>query len=157
MDTAWISNKLSVKQKYKYLFLALCFGVLLMLFPAKVTSEDITVIDNENGQNYSIEREEKRLEELLSAIEGVGECKVLLSVHNGAEKILARDEGETVVISESGRQSTVTVQTRYPEFQGAVIVCKGCDIASVRYDILASVMAYTGLSNDRISICPINE
>ena len=100
-------------------------------------------------------KEEQRLEEILSAINGVGKCRVLLSVHNGGELILAEDEGETVVLSNGGTQSTVTVQTQYPAFQGAVVVAGGCENTSVRYDILSSVMAYTGLSVDRITICPM--
>lgn len=142
------------KKRYLYLFLFLACGVLLMLFPAS-TNTDSSVQDT--AQSYSIESEEKRLEDILSSIDGVERCKVLLSVQNGAESILAEDNGETVVLSNSGQQSTVTVQTRYPVFQGAIIVSGGCDDASVRFDILSSVMAYTGLGTDRISICPIKD
>ena len=145
------------KKRYRYLLLLLFLGMLLMLLPSP--ADETQYIDNQfdDSMRYSIEVEEKRLEQLLSEIDGVGRCKVLLSVHTGAEKILAEDNGETVVLSESGKQSTVTVQTRYPTFQGAVIVSGGCKNASVRYNILSSVMAYTGLSVDRITICPIKE
>lgn len=128
-----------------------------MVFPTqnkenvKNNKLDVSVI------NYSVEKEEQRLEDILSAINGVGKCEVLLSVHNGEEIILAENDGETVILSDSGKQSTVTVQTRYPMIQGAIIVAGGCDNASVRYDILSSVMSYTGLTVDRITICPIKQ
>ena len=147
----------SGNRRYAYLLLFLGFGVLLMTFSSEGTPVQSERINTDETTIYSIENEEKRLEEILSKVKGVGECDVLLSVHAGAERILAEDEGETVVISESGKQSTVTVQTRYPAFQGAVIVCGGCSDPSVRYDILSSVMSYTGLGVDRITICPINE
>ena len=151
----WGTKFKNNKKRYTYLVIAILFGVLLMLFP---NSTNQTV--HKEGQSaetapYSIEMEEKRLEAILSEINGVGKCKVLLSIHTDAERILAEDNGETVVISEGGKQETVTVQTRYPTFQGAVIVSGGCNDASVRYDILSSVMAYTGLRADRITICPI--
>ena len=142
------------KKRVLYLTVFLCCGILLMLLP-KGSEEDLLTQTVKSASEFSIEKEEQRLEEILSSINGVGKCKVLLSVHNGEELVLAEDEGETVVLSESGKQSTVTVQTRYPAFQGAVIVSGGCDDPSVRYDILSSVMAYTGLEVDRITICPI--
>lgn len=153
-----ISSKLILdKKRYPYLVLFFICGVLLMVFPNKSDAQNQSEIKESTSTAYSIEKEEKRLETILSSIDGVEKCKVLLSVHNGAEAILAEDEGETVVLSSSGQQSTVTIQTRYPEFQGAVIVAGGCNDSSVRYDILSSVMAYTGLGADRITICPIKE
>ena len=151
----WLTRIREQKHSTLYVLIFLCCGVLLMVLP---TDTEFRREENETSDivlNYSIEREEERLEEILSAIEGVERCKVLLSVHSGAEAVLAEDEGETVILSSGGKQSTVTVQTRYPVFQGAVIVSGGCDDTSVRYDILSSVMAYTGLEIDRITICPI--
>ena len=143
------------KKRIIYIVLFLCCGVLLMLLPTEAKTGNASPQENSFVTDYSVEKEEQRLEEILSAINGVGKCRVLLSVHNGGELILAEDEGETVVLSNGGTQSTVTVQTQYPAFQGAVIVAGGCENSSVRYDILASVMAYTGLSVDRITICPM--
>ena len=144
-------------EKYSYLILFLLLGVLLMVLP-KNSDQDLSIdIPSEEIIHYSIVNEEKRLEDILSQINGVGKCKVLLSVHTGAERVLAEDEGETVIVSEGNKQETVTVQTRYPTFQGAVIVCGGSTDTNTRYDILSSVMAYTGLTVDRITICPIKE
>lgn len=144
-------------EKYGYLILFLLLGVLLMVLPKNSVQDLSTDIKSEEAFDYSIVNEEKRLEDILSQINGVGKCKVLLSVHTGAERVLAEDEGETVIVSEGNKQEAVTVQTRYPTFQGAVIVCGGSADTNIRYDILSSVMAYTGLTVDRITICPIKE
>ena len=142
------------KKRMLYLLLFLLCGILLMIFPGEV-KEERELQNQDFIGSYSIEKEEQRLEEILSSINGVGECKVLLSIHNSEESILAEDHEETVILSEGGRQSAVTVSTRYPAFQGAIVVSGGCHDASVRYDILSSVMAYTGLDIDKITICPI--
>ena len=144
-------------KKFQYLLFLFAFGILLMLYPTFQNTDQSPQAQPEEHADFSIEKEEARLSEILSAIDGVGTCKVLLSVHSGAETVLAEDDGETVVISSSGKQATVPVQTKYPEFHGAIIVSGGCDNANVRYDILSSVMAYTGLGVDRITICPIQE
>ena len=135
-----------------YLLLFLFCGILLMIFPSD-TKDGETIYKGQS--TYSIENEEQRLQEILSAIEGVGECRVLLSIYNGEVPSLEEDNEETIIFNESGKQSDVTALTRYPIFQGAVIVSGGSDNPSIRYDILTSVMAYTGLEVDKITICPI--
>lgn len=144
------------KQKRKYLVVVFLCGVCLMLLPATSNSEK-TYESGAEGTEYSVESEEERLATILSSIYGAGKCKVLLSVRSGTQLILAEDEGDTVIISNSGSQSTVTVQKRYPDYIGAVIVAEGCGNAAVRYDILSAVMSYTGLGADKITICPLEE
>lgn len=149
-------KKFKIPQKrYVYLVISMLLGITLMLFPNSSEQNTQKETNEIESTLYSVQNEEKRLEGILSEINGVGECRVLLSVHTDAERILAEDDGETVVLSEGSKQQTVTIQTKYPSFQGAIIVSGGCDDPSVRYDILSSVMAYTGLGADRITICPI--
>ena len=143
------------KNRRLYLVLFLVFGMLLMLFPTEKQDNlnDTVAYETE----YSLEKEEKRLENVLSSVKGVGDCKVLLSIHNGTETILAKDEGETVVISEGNTESPITLSVMYPRFQGAVIIIGGYSDASVRFDVLSAVMSYTGLETDKITICPMAE
>jgi len=151
-----LNQWLSDQQKRKYLGVIFLCGVILMLLPS-VGKHD-TVRDNVKEETaFSVEDEEKRLGDILSSIQGAGKCRVLLSVQSGMELVLAEDNGETVVLSDSGTQSAITVQKRYPGYIGAVIVTEGCGSASVRYDILSAVMSYTGLGADKITICPLEE
>ncbi len=151
-----LNKFISDKQKRKYLVILFLCGILLLLLPTsgKGTPEPVETVCE---TDYMIEAEEKRLEATLSVIRGAGKCRVLLSVREGAELILAEDAGETVVLSRSGTQSTVTVQKRYPDYMGAVIVSEGAGNANVRYDILSAVMSYTGLGADKITICSLEE
>ena len=147
-------SKLKTYSLFALIFL---LGCSLMLIPSGNNTEEA---DNEKMLSqsiFSIEKEEERLACLLSSIEGVGKCRVLLSVHEGSESVLAEDNGETVVLKEGSSESIVTIQTIHPAYQGAVVVTGGCDSAAVRHNVLASVSAYTGLSADKIAICPIVE
>ena len=150
---------LNEKNFKTYGLLALIFllGCCLMLLPSEIDTKGNNVVQSQNSATFSVEAEEARLESILSKINGVGKCRVLLSVHSGSESVLAEDNGETVVLKEGSSESIVTIQTIHPTYQGAVVVTGGCSSASVRHNVLASVSAYTGLSADQIAICPIVE
>lgn len=143
------------KNRIIYLLLFLFCGILLMIFPSETKEREMTYKDQNTSTIYTIENEEQRLQEILSSIEGVGECRVLLSVHNRGEAFSAEQIEETVKLTERSKQSSGAALTHYPAFQGAVIVSGGSEDPSIRYDILKSVMAYTGLEVDKITICPI--
>jgi len=145
--------------KYRYVLLVLLVGLILMLLPAKTNYQQPIetvpeISNNTDCTAYSLEREEVRLAQLLSQIDGAGECEVLLAVASTEEIELAEDAGETVILSGgSGRESTVTVKTVYPEYLGAVVASSGAGDPSVKYELLSAVMSYTGLRSDQISIC----
>lgn len=151
-----VMRSISDPNKRKYLLILLACGALLMLLPGTSTV-DTEPYEDDLETTFSVNDEEKRLGEMLSAIHGAGKCRVLLSLQAGAELVLAEDEGETVIVSSGGRQSTVTIQKRSPKYLGAVVVAEGSRDANVRYDILSAVMSYTGLGADKITICPLKD
>lgn len=151
-------------ERYKYVALILCAGLLLMLLPTGTRGKE-TAPSSEPAANatseFDLEELEGKLERALSEINGVGETTVVLTLRSGAEEVLAQDtsqgnalEQETVVVSTgSGTEEAVSVKTIYPEFQGALVVCEGGGSASVKLEVLKAVSAMTGLSSDQISIC----
>lgn len=150
-----IHKVLNNKNHKKYIAIFLFCGILLMLLPTP-QAETTDVLVNEE-RTFSLENEEKRLEKILSSIQGVHKCNVLLSVATGTELVFAENNGETIVISKGNEEEPVAVLERYPGYQGAVIVIGGYSDANVRYDVLSAVMSYTGLDHDKITICPIEE
>lgn len=100
-------------REYRPVILILLLGVALMLLPGSGGSR-------EDGAEFS-DREEK-LAAVLSRIEGVGQCSVLL-----------RDNGK----DEKG---------------GAVVVCDGAERPQVCLKVKEAVAAYTGLGSNRIVI-----
>ena len=60
---------------------------------------------------------------------------------------------ETVIITDSDRnQHALISQVLPPKYQGAVIVCQGADLPTVKLAIVEAVSKATGLGADQISV-----
>lgn len=156
-------------RKYKFVILIILVGIVLMMLPTgnKVKTADKTVSTSQ--ENFSLEDMEEKMTDVLSHIQGVGKVRVMLTLKSGSQLHLAEDvsqsakvndtkyDSETVTINRgSGNQEVVVTNTIYPTYQGAVIVCQGADLASVRLAVTEAVAALTGLSTDKISIVKWN-
>ena len=87
-------------KKYKYVGLVVLAGILLMLLPGKKTAAD----PQESGGSFSLEDTERRMEELLGRMDGVGRVQVMLTLKNGPELELAEDADDTDRDGELRRQ-----------------------------------------------------
>lgn len=152
--------------KYKFVFLLIGIGVLLLLIPTQSSKASGSTTASNTEEDFSVEALEGKLEQILTQIEGAGRVDVMLTVESGTKRIFAQDgrfedengslqrESETVVISRgTGTQETVLVQQIYPQFQGALVVAEGGDDPSVRLNMTEAVAALTGLGADKISVC----
>jgi stage III sporulation protein AG len=143
---------------YKYVLLVIAAGALLLLWPEQETADAVDDTTGAEEENFSVETLEHKLETVLSQIDGAGSVSVMLTVKSGMERVLAQDSSngdtETVVISTgSGKQEVVLLTQKYPDFQGALVVCEGGDEPQVRLLITQAVAALTGLGTARISVC----
>lgn len=145
----------------KYVLLVIVLGMALMLLPTEKTEEAAA----EASQVQETPDMQTQLETVLAQIAGVGKVTVMLTISEGSRTIYVRDEesvdasdrldlrSETVIISDSQRgESGLVVQVIPPVYQGAVIVCQGGDISSVRLAVVEAVCAATGLTSDRITV-----
>ena len=150
---------------YKYVILAVLLGVFLLLQP------DGKAVDEENASQLtefdraSVQRE---MEDILSAIDGAGRLRLMLTVRGAGELELAQDRAltqkqtdgtdeysdktETVVLGSGSGAEVVVTRSRYPDFVGALVVCEGGGSAAVRLEITQALCALTGLPSDRISV-----
>lgn len=148
--------------KYKYVALILCVGIVLMLLP--LGEENVPIAETQTQQTqetFDLDALERKLAAALSEINGVGTATVVLTLRSSGEEVLAQNvsqgnsvETETVIVSTGGNaEQAVSIKTIYPEFQGALVICDGAGSASVKLEVLRAVSAITGLSSDQISIC----
>jgi stage III sporulation protein AG len=149
-------------KKYKYVGLVVLAGILLMLLPGKKSDAQT----QEGGGSFSLEDTERRMEELLGRMDGVGRVQVMLTLHSGETLSLAEDSSATLgsggdvrqdsqvltVNRGSGKQEVVVTRRLYPTYQGAVVVCQGAGDSRVRLRVLETVSVLTGLSSDKISV-----
>ena len=152
-------------KKYKYVGLVVLAGILLMLLPGKKTDAQT----QESGGSFSLEDTERRMEELLGRMDGVGRVQVMLTLKNGPELELAEDVDDTdrdgelrrqrepVTLNRgSGYQDVVVTRETYPVYLGAVVVCQGAGSGGVRLAVTEAVAALTGLPADRITVVQWN-
>ena len=158
-------------RQYKYVLLVILVGVVLLLLPPLWEKEDAgeeeeTQTPQEVSTEDSAAALERRLEEALSRIQGVGEADVILTLKSGPQKILAQDSEtsisergteasvSSVLISRgSGEEDAIVVQQLSPQYQGALVICSGGDDPEVRLRLVEAVSALTGLGADKISVC----
>jgi len=151
--------------RYKFVGLIVLIGMGLLLWPSG------------NGTGTAVSREsavqsrdlETEMAEILSAMSGVGQAKVLLTVDSDGERQLAENtelaysgntaapedysrRSETVLVEGSAGDEAVVVRRQYPTYRGALVVCQGGDRAEVQLAVTEAVAALTGLSADRITV-----
>lgn len=129
--------------------LALAVGCLLLLLPAGGTGEKPQPTP---GEEFDLSAFEQRLEQALSAVEGAGETRVVLSLKGGQRQILAQDSRqeslETVTVGSSADEQVVPIQTVAPVFRGALVVSPGAGDHRVRLELTRAVCVLTGLGSD---------
>ena len=120
---------------------------------------------------------EKRMEDILKTIEGVGDVHVLINysasssivtVYNenttkstteeedktgGTRKIdQVNTQKEIAYTEENGEKTPITEKVIMPTIEGAIITAKGASDANIKSKIIAAVEAITGLSTHKIQV-----
>lgn len=116
--------------------------------------------------DYTAELED-RLTNVISSIDGVGECKVMITLENTTESVYATnseaksDDGsrnqkdEYVIYDSSGGETPVLIKEYMPKVQGVTVVCSGGDDIVVKEKIIESVTSLFNISANRISVSKI--
>ena len=153
-------------EQYKFVLLVIGVGIVLLLLPtgSKVKPAIGTVVTSQ--ELFDLPAFEEKLGLVLSNINGAGQVEVILTVTGTTRQVFAQDNREsiresgneltesTVVVSKgSGTQEALLVETVYPKFQGAVVVCEGGNDPAVKLKLIEAVSALTGLGADKISVC----
>lgn len=145
-------------QKYKFVLLVICVGIILMLWPGKKSAENI----EQNAIPAEVQSStEAQLQTILSKIKGAGRVEVMLTTSRGEETVYQLDSDrsenqtreDTVIISDDQRsQNGLISQINPPVYQGAIVVCDGADDPAVRLSIVEAVSKATGLGASSISV-----
>ena len=156
--------------EHKYVALILLVGLVLLLLPTSAGDKEREVQpDTEPAAGPDVESDERRLEEILSLIDGAGQVRVLLTLESDGERVLAREserssdtrDGESresstnsalVVDLGGGQSGEVEIKYLYPRYRGAVVAAQGAGSAAVRTELLEAVKAATGLGGEAVKI-----
>ena len=163
MDFIRIKTRISESiGKYKYVYIVMLAGVLLMMLPETKGKEEPVQQTNVQKEETTIQAQ---LENILSQIDGAGQVSVMLSISQGERIIYQTDstysqsdnstdsQSQTILITDSQRNETGLVhQTNPPIYQGAIVLADGADRPSVKLAIVDAVSAVTGLGSDKITV-----
>lgn len=139
-------------------------GMLMILFGGgekEIEKKEDTLCEVQTSDRNGYCREiEERLEDILSAIDGVGEVKVMVTVGSTEEYIYAeaektdsdRYEREIAAVKGDNGEEALVKKVNVPEITGVVAVCVGGKSDRVREDVYRAVTAALGIPSSRVYV-----
>lgn len=153
-------------RKYRIPLLVFLLGVVLALVPGRTKKAEAQQLTTETVDTvFDLSAVQKQMEALLSAIDGAGRVRLMLTLSSG-ERVVYQTDSRTVTASGSTTQETETVFRQsggsekepavqsvvYPQYQGALVICDGAERASVRLAVIQAVSSLTGLGSNKIAV-----
>lgn len=138
------------------------------MFQSKDSKSDIVENDSFDYSSYS-EETEKKLTNIISSIDGVGECEVMITFEYTGENIYAKDSeaksddtsqsnsDQYVLYDSQNGEKALLIKEKYPTVQGVSIVCTGGDNTQVREAIINTVTSLFDISTNRVSVSKIKK
>lgn len=124
--------------------------------PADASAEQTAASSSSNDEQQYAAELELRLQDLIQAVDGAGQCRVMVTVSAGEETIYATDteQGETSSRSEHvllGNEALVQ-SVLAPTIQGVAVLCEGGENPRVQNTIVELVRALTGVGANHITV-----
>lgn len=143
--------------------------VLILLSDIMPQSKKTAENETASQQSYSdyTNELENRLITVISAIDGVGECKVMITLQNTSESVYAtnfenksddnssNNKGEYVIYDSTVGETPVLIKEYLPQVQGVTVVCSGGDDIVVKEKIIESVTSLFNIPTNRVSVSKI--
>lgn len=139
-------------------------GMLLLGLSEAVPKENkAEKAENVSYADYNDELEEKT-QQIISSIDGVGECRVMITLKNSNESVYAKNyqensnagnyshESEYVLYDGDNGEEPVLIKEYFPEVKGVVVVCSGADSVTVRENVINCISALYGIPTTKISV-----
>ena len=147
--------------------IAVCGIFLSESFSGADSAKQAENTDSRTAVKEYEEKMEKKLEQTLSLISGIGACKVMVTVDSGEESVYSSDtetdsqSGEnnssssqksSYVIVDDGGQKPLLEKEIEPKIRGVIVVCEGADDVYVRQAVMDSLKAGLGISSANVSV-----
>ena len=151
--------------KKENLGVLLLVGLLLLVIALPTRQENENTITEENTQetDQSLQEQdwqtkmEERLVEVLEQVQGVGKAEVFLTCEGTQEKVVEKDETETVYERDSrGNQTPYVSAEIYPQVTGVLVVAQGGDDPVVIQNIQETVQVLFQVEAHKIKVMKMN-
>jgi len=160
----WVNAQLSRLGKLKYALIAVLIGILFLL-PTKKEKTTISVMAPSETEIASHELDiEAKMSEILSAVQGAGAVRVMLTLKNNGETEFQTDvenysngeqteiRSETVFGNSSSGGAALVRRQSTPEYLGALVISQGADSPEVCLKLTKAVCSLTGLGSDKVTV-----
>ncbi len=151
----------------KQLVVVFLVGVLLVVISIPTSEnestderveEELQVIEV-SEEEYQ-DKMERKLEEILAEVEGVGDVKVMITLEGSSELIVEKDQTieeneikeETIYEDNSDGQTPYVKQEYYPTVEGVVVIASGGDSSVVIANITEAIQALFDVDTHKIKI-----
>ena len=189
LERMWSKKKLRKDQCVILVLIGMLFCVISLPVKKETTQSNVSDISGvmiDDEQMFYSEKEsedyiscwEEKLEESLRFVEGAGKVRVLITLKESEEQILAKDgalesretvetdasggnrhvvesrEEKSVIrtVDERGQDVPLVVKTVAPCVEGVVVIAQGADQAQVRKDIIEAIQVLFDIDMNRIAI-----
>lgn len=164
-----VKEKLRTINKNDYIIFFL-IGILLLIIAIptgdKKEKESQIIESSQEKENVNLKNEEysdlceKRLEEMLKKMDGVGKVKVMVTVKNDGNKIIDKNsdvsneerKSETVLYDEDDNTKPYVTSNEYPQIEGVLVVAQGGGNPSVNAQISDAIFALFDVELHKIKI-----
>lgn len=167
-----LKEMLSSKNNMKIYIVIGIVGILLILLSEFVPQQKDNTQTNQpttfSSENY-IATLEKKTQSIISSIDGVGECQVMITIKDSNESVYAKnvdeqnrqgyysENNEYVLYEGEDGETPVLIKQYYPQIQGVVVVCDGGDNDKVKEQIITCVSSLFDISSSHICVSKINQ
>lgn len=169
-----LNKAFSSKNRVKIFVAAGIIGIILILMSEAVPSNSSEKKESGIEQDcisYTeyTEALEEQTADLIGSVEGVGECKIMITLKNTRESVYAQNtqessdeksssgEYEYVMYEGENGDAPVLIKQNYPEIQGIAVVCAGGDNVAVKEQVINCISSLYNLPASRISVSKINQ
>lgn len=146
----------SKKKNIYFLYGIVSICILLLGFTSCSPKEKTESFSPQPPDSHALE---KKLETILSSIEGVGKVRVALTYETGPETVPAVNESgnaDSVVTLGTGSSAKLSaIKEISPKVRGVTVVAEGGKNKSIRGDIVSCVAALSGAPTHNIAVFPL--
>lgn len=167
-----MTDFLKSKKGVRLILILGALGVGLIVLSEVLPKEnDVATVPKQTAEEYTAALEE-RLTAMVERIEGVGRCRVMITLENGVKYVYASEEktgrdhktqGDTESQADDSETSVILVQTDdgyegllvtelQPTVKGVVVVCEGGGDAAVQTRVKEALTAVLNVTDRRVCV-----
>lgn len=153
----------------KIIIAAAAIGIILILlsdlnFSSKSAEESVQAGDY---AEY-VTTINDQLTGIISNIDGVGDCRVMITLKSSKESVYAEnsensssessnsENNEYVIYNSENGDSPLLLKEEMPQVAGVAVVCSGGDSEAVREKVIDCVCALFNVPSSRVSVAKLN-